>query len=131
MVGLILAQAVVTGMVTFAALAGGTHSEIQEPRQVVVRTAEDWQALWKAHSAEPAPIIDFSRSMVIGVFLGSRPTAGFTVEITAIRVRNNTAVVEYTERGPAPGAITAQVLTSPFHLVTVTRDLGAIEFSRR
>ena len=32
------------------------------------------------HSAERVPTIDFSRAMVVGVFLGSRPTAGYEVE---------------------------------------------------
>lgn len=102
-------------MVTFTTLAQGSSSQILEPREVVVRSAAEWQTLWKEHSAEPPPTIDFSRSIVVGVFVGSRPTTGYQVDITAVKGDGGLAVVEYRERRPAPGALVAQVLTSPFH----------------
>jgi hypothetical protein len=106
-------------------------SNIEEPRSVVVRTAAEWQALWKDHDPEhAAPVVDFADSMVIGVFLGSRPTAGFAVEITAVKEDANRTIVEYVERRPARDDLVAQVLTSPFHLVRVTRMPAAVEFRR-
>lgn len=124
----ITASIVLQMMVSMTTLARGVNSDIMEPRQVVVRTADDWRALWKSHSAQPPPVVDFSRSVVVAVFLGSRPTAGFAVKITAIRTEGGTAVVEYVERRPAPDALVAQVLTSPFHIVTVPRTAGDLKF---
>jgi hypothetical protein len=54
---------------------------------VIVRSAADWGALWAAHSPQPAPAVDFSRALVAGVFLGSRPSAGFRVEIQMCQFR--------------------------------------------
>ena len=118
------------GAVTFATLAQGSSSQIQEPREVVVRSAAEWERLWSAHSSQPLPTVDFSRSLVVGVFLGTRPTAGYTVEITAVNGDDDRVVVEYLEHRPAPDAFVAQVLTSPFHVVSLPRDVGAIEFRR-
>ena len=112
-------------------VAQGPMSNIEEPRQVVVRTTAEWQALWKEHDAQrAAPPVDFAQSIVVAVFLGTRPTAGFAVEITAVKAEGSRAVVEYRERRPARDAIGAQVLTSPFHIVRLARTSGSIEFRR-
>lgn len=128
--GSLLAQAVVSSAISFTSVAQGTRSQIQEPRQVVVRTAADWQTLWTAHDSAAAPDVDFSRAIVVGVFLGTRPTAGFSVRITAVIAKDGSAVVEYVEGRPRPGGMTAQVLTSPFHLVTVPRTIETVVFKQ-
>jgi hypothetical protein len=118
-------------LVSFVTVAQGPMSGIEEPRHVVIRTAGEWQTVWKAHDpVATAPAVDFTRAVVIGVFLGSRPTSGFTVEITAVKTQDALAVVEYIERRPAPGAIVAQVLTSPFHLVRLPREVDSIQFKK-
>jgi hypothetical protein len=38
--------------------------------------------------------------------------------------------VEYREQRPPRDALTAQVLTSPFHIVRLVRASGSIEFRR-
>jgi PrcB C-terminal len=126
----LLAQTVVSAAITFTTVAQGTRSDISESRFVVVRTAAEWQKLWKEHDSRPAPDVDFSRSIVVGVFLGTRPTAGYGVTITAVTARPGGAAVDYTEQRPAPGRMTAQVLTSPFHLVTVPKETEKVEFRR-
>ena len=90
--------------------------------------AAEWQALWKEHSPETAvPAVDFAQSSVVGVFLGFRPTAGFSVEITAVRVEGARTVVEYVEHRPPRDAFVAQILTFPFHIVRTCarRDLSS------
>lgn len=113
-------------------LAQGDYSRIEEVRESVVRTPEEWRALWRDHAgaAEEAPVVDFATSMVVGVFLGSRPTSGYRVEIGPIRRERARVVVEYAERRPPPGAITLQVITTPFHIVRTERYDGPVEFRR-
>jgi VWFA-related protein len=104
-------------------------SGVDRPRQAVVRTAEEWSALWQAHApGRPAPAVDFSTHMVLAVFLGSRPTAGFNVQITAVRSEGNHLVAEWMERRPSSDQMVAQVITSPSHLVTVPRHAGDVRF---
>jgi PrcB C-terminal len=115
----------------FTTLDRGDQSHIEEPRQAVARTAAEWTALWKAHGGKrKPPAIDPTRSMAIGVFLGSRPTAGYTVEIVRIEKREADLVVTYRERGPAPGDMVAQVLTAPFHIVRTAPHPGRVRFDR-
>ncbi len=115
----------------FTTIARGQQSRIEEPRQVVVRTTAQWTTLWKEHTGTPnPPAVDFSRSMVIGVFAGSRPTAGYAVEIVAIEKQGAGLVVTYREHAPARDEIVAQVLTSPFDIVRTESDGGPIRFQR-
>jgi len=67
---------------------------------------------------------------VIGVFLGSRPTSGYSVEIVQTREGPNGLVVEYREGSPARDVMTAQVITSPYHLVAVPKSAGEVKFEK-
>jgi len=118
-------------MLTQTTVAQGSGSLIEEPREVVIRSAGEWQALWKQHSPEPAPRVDFNGAVVVGVFLGSRPTAGYRVQIEAVRSDGATAVVEYRERAPDPNDLVAQILTAPFHIVRIASQPKVVEFKRQ
>jgi hypothetical protein len=116
---------------TVTTLARGDQSGIEEPRTMVVRTAAEWSALWKAHAGERTlPAVDFTRSMVIAVFTGSRPTAGHGVEVVRVEKRDAGVVVIYREQRPAPSDMVAQVLTSPFHIVQTASHAGPVTFER-
>jgi hypothetical protein len=131
MTPVLLALLIQVNPVAFTTVASGSHSGLDEPRQAVVRVDEEWHALWKLHSpGQPAPSVDFQKEMVVGVFLGSRPTAGYVVHIVRITEEKGELRIEYRERRPAPGAIVAQVITMPFHLVRLPRRPGAVRFER-
>jgi hypothetical protein len=106
-------------------------SAIDRPEQLVARTAAEWQTLWQRHApGRPAPAVDLAKNMVIAVFLGSRPSGGYGVEITGIRTDGTTLVVQYAERRPAAGQVAAQVMTAPAHIVSVPRQTGSVRFEK-
>lgn len=111
-------------------LAKSDACGFESANHAVVRNQAEWAALWKAHAPErPAPDVDFSKSMVLGVFLGSRPTSGYSVEILRVLAGPETKV-EYAERQPDPQTMTAQILTAPCHIVAVAKQDGAVKFER-
>lgn len=115
----------------FTTLGRGDLSQIEDSRDVVVRTAAEWSMLWQQHAGEgKPPAVDFTRSIVIAVFLGSRQTAGYAVEITRIEKEDTGLVVTYREQRPASGAMVAQLLTSPFHIVRTEFHSGPVRFKR-
>jgi hypothetical protein len=117
--------------VPFTTISQNEQSGVEDARQVVVRTPEQWKALWKEHApGQPMPAVDFTKSMVIGVFLGSRNTAGYRVTITGIERDGATVAVTYREERPAARDILAQVITFPHHLVRVERVEGQVKFTR-
>jgi len=100
----------------------GLTSQMDDGRQAVVRTDAEWSRIWTLHAGERTrPAVDFTRDIVLALFTGTRPTAGFTAEITGVREDGGTLVVSYKETRPAPGGVAAQLLTSPFHIVAVPK----------
>lgn len=106
-------------------------SRVDRPREAVARTPAEWAALWRAHAGDqPAPAVDLTADIIVAVFLGTRPTGGFDVEITGTRREGGVLVVEWRETRPTPGAVAAQVITSPAHIVAIPRVEGEIRFRK-
>jgi protease stability complex PrcB-like protein len=120
-----------TEMPTMKTIDKGDHSNMDDAKQIAVKTEAAWKQLWQQHSPDrPRPAVDFTKEMVVGVFLGSRPTAGYKIEIVSATETNGTLVVRYREAPPPRGMMTAQVVTSPYHLVTVPFFPGDVKFER-
>lgn len=106
-------------------------SQEEEALQVVARTPAEWTALWRKHAGEaPAPKVDFAKHSVVAVFLGTRSSSGYSVEITRTRETGGILTVEWQERRPDPGQISAQILTSPVHIATIPKHTGEIRFKK-
>ena len=100
----------------------GDQSNIDEAKNVLVRTDAEWTSLWQQHAPNrPRPAIDFGKEMVIGLFMGSRPNAGFSTAVVSATEGNGVLIVRYSETFPAPGRVAAQVLTFPYHLVAIPK----------
>ena len=113
----------------FATVQRGDLSGIEERREVVVSTPAEWAALWKQHQpGTKPPAIDFARSMVAGLFIGSRPTGGHSIEITAVQREGPDLVVLFRESKPDPREMVTQMITSPFHLVRFDAHEGPVRF---
>lgn len=112
-------------------LARGDASRIVEPRRLIARTDDEWRQLWALHAGPETapPPVDFDARIVAAAFAGERPTAGYAVEIAAASGPPDGTRLLVTERAPAPGTLTAQVLTSPFHIVTLPRPVGDVTWS--
>ena len=101
----------------------GDRSQIMSAREAVVRTAPEWDALWRAHlpTRQPAAV-DFSKDMVVAVFLGSRPTPGYGVTIVSAVEEGGVLRVRYRETSPPADAIAAQVITFPYQIVAIQKS---------
>jgi hypothetical protein len=120
------AQSPKAGLTT---IAKGDASGQQLAKQVTVRSAAEWKTLWKEHApTDKMPDIDFTTNMVVGIFLGTKPSAGHGVEIVNVRTEASALIVEYVQTQPAKGTMSAQILTEPFHLVTVPLHAGTVRF---
>jgi hypothetical protein len=127
----VLLAAIVQGGASIRTIDRGDQSNIEALKQVVVRTPAEWAAVWRQHSPDrPQPGVDFSKEMVVGVFLGSRTTAGYSVQIVAAEESNGTITVKYRQTEPGRDAITAQILTFPYHLVAIPTSRAEVKFER-
>ena len=110
----------------------GDQSNVDDARQVLVRNEAEWTKLWQQHNPDrPRPRVDFSKEMVVAVFMGSRPNAGFSTTITSAMAANGALVVRYKETMPGSGGVSAQILTFPYHLVAIAKaDVKDVKFQK-
>ena len=129
--GALWCAAAMTDPLPFKTIETGIQSGIENAREVVVRTPAEWKALCGQYAdGRPCPTIDFSTSTVVGVCLGTRPSAGYSVEITGVEREGDAIVVTYRERKPGPNEMSAQMITMPYVLVSIDRVTGPIRFVR-
>jgi hypothetical protein len=122
LLSMLLAFAMQTAPAAPRTIEKGDQSNIDDAAQMVIQTDAEWAALWRRHAPDrPMPKIYFGRETVIGVFMGSRSNAGFSTEVISAIVVKGILVAQYRETIPSRGAITAQILTFPYHLVAIPK----------
>ena len=137
MIAVMLVMALTSGTVNaafqpaFTSVAEGQASGIEEPREVVVQTAAEWKALWQQHTqGQQMPPVDFAKSTVAAIFLGTRNTGGHRVLVTAVDRSGPDAVVAWHEERPGGGMMVTQALTSPFVIIRFDKATGAVKFKK-
>jgi uncharacterized protein (DUF885 family) len=110
-----------TNVVDFSVLATGTVSDYEGARSVELIL--DQNALLRAWAiigqGRPAPEINFNTQAVIVAYQGRKSTGGYSINISGIRREGTTLTVNAKEQ--SPGAMSAQMLTSPFVAVIIPR----------
>jgi hypothetical protein len=112
-------------------IAHGPLSNGSTARQSVVRNPEEWSSMWTSlPTKQAAPDVAFDQMMVVGIFLGNRPTTGYKVEITGARKEGAELVITWREVAPAEGASVNATVTSPFALAGIQRHDGPVRFEK-
>jgi hypothetical protein len=92
------------------------------PECLAISDEEEFQRLVsQALFDETIPEVDFERYIVIAAMQGPKPTAGYAITVSSADQNGDEVSVVVNTTEPEPGAITAQVLTSPYHLVLAER----------
>lgn len=116
-------------------LASGTQATGGEsPSFELVTSEAGLKTIWgRAHGSllEPPPLpeVDFGSSSVAAVFLGTRSTGGYSVEVQNVALQDGELYLDVATSEPAPGSVTTQALTNPWVMVRIdTPSLGAAWF---
>jgi hypothetical protein len=80
----------------------------------VIETPDQWHELWGRSIGSTPPPADFQKQFAVAVFLGAKPTGGFTVELLGLEDRANETVVRYCVNGPPNGRAVVQAFTQPY-----------------
>ncbi|HEX9369070.1 MAG TPA: protease complex subunit PrcB family protein, partial [Vicinamibacterales bacterium] len=124
-------------MSVLTTIARGDASHVAEPRRAIARTEGEWRALWATHAGPAAdpPAVDLASVTVAAAFAGEKPSAGYSLEISAAAAdpaehadQVGGIVLAVEERGPGRGMVAAAIITSPFHIVAVPRGAGDVSW---
>lgn len=123
------------GIVATLPLVREQLSGVTSALNVVIRDQESFEKLWSAHNQNrtpvpPLPKIDFTRQMVLGVFLGNRPSGCYGVEIGKVEVSGGKITAHYTETySGGPMIACTALVTSPMDMVITERLEGDVSFT--
>ncbi len=93
------------------------------PECLAINDKEEFQRLVSlAYFQEPIGGVDFDRYIVIAAMQGPKNTGGYAISIMHVSQAGPEVRVEVDVVEPEPGSMTAQVLTSPYHLVLAERS---------
>jgi hypothetical protein len=107
-------------------IAKDSMSNVEDAGQAVAFTQDEWGLIWRKHAFDkPLPKVDFATRNVIAIFLGSRPTAGYDIEILGTEQDGDAVIVEWAEVRPRERLLLAQVLTSPALIASIPKTAGA------
>jgi PrcB C-terminal len=94
-------------------------------------TPEAFAATWQIVTgnqvpAPSAPFVDFTRSKVVTVFMGQKPTGGYGLKLLSSNLENGTLRLQLETSEPAPGVFTTQAITSPYLMFEVGADVSTV-----
>jgi PrcB C-terminal len=112
------------------------YTGIDQSRRLVIRTPQEWQAIWSElrHDQYPIPAppaVDFNQFMAILAAIGTRSTGGHAIRIEGVSRSGGRLFVVVQEISPGAGCITTQALTSPVDAVQVPQSDEPVIFVER
>ena len=98
----------------------------EQPTFELITDGGELSAAWnRAYGSRlnppPLPDVDFRRETILAVFLATKPTGGYGLEVEDVTLEGNDVYVDLRETEPAEGAITTQALTTPWVFIRVLR----------
>lgn len=130
--------------IAFETLVQGVSSRITTKQEVVIEDKDAWLAFWEEHqtgdfpsltgnfapSSISLPKVDFTKEVVIAVFMGEQRTGGYAIGIEEINIlkKEGEAVVTVDVTKPNPQDMTTQALTQPFHIIKVQKPNIPVRF---
>ena len=111
----------------------GQQSGVSKASQLVVRSADEFSALWqRVHATakpQPAvPAVDFEKSIVVAAFMGTRTTGGYSISIGHPTKHDGKLTVTVHQSLPGGGP-QAQVITTPWAMRAIPVDNPQVDVS--
>ncbi|GGJ62861.1 hypothetical protein GCM10008939_03380 [Deinococcus aquiradiocola] len=111
-------------------LAGGTNASAEGFAVIVARDSGSLGTLYATaygrQTNRPTPPALASGHSAVGVFLGQRPTGGYSVSLNNARIVGGVLELSLNVSAPGAGTITTQALTSPWIIADVTGTFSSV-----
>lgn len=104
---------------------------IQDPAEFTRR----WRGVQQGSPGAVLPLVDFEKTTVVFVAIGTRNTGGYAVRVDSVTTASGKApggaTVHYTVTSPRARCMSMQMLTSPLEVISFDRVAGEIKFKKR
>jgi hypothetical protein len=116
--------------ISYKLIDQGFYSGVSSSRNVVIKDQASWMGLWQEHNKSNAniPNVDFSKNMIVGLFMGQRPSGCYAIEdVTVWRAAGKIQLTHH-NLNPGPTIDCAMSLSAPFKLIEIPRSEEMVEF---
>jgi hypothetical protein len=113
-------------IIAFSELKSGQYSAIEEKQFVVLNEPEEYAEFWNKvysiyHPIPEIPEIDFQNYTLVGVFIGTLSTGGYSVEIIEIIETRGEVFVHYKINQPGANDYVTMALSQPYQMVLIPK----------
>jgi PrcB C-terminal len=117
----------------------GPMSGVTAASEQIISSESEWKELWtsdlnRQFPNKTIPFVNFEQNDVVAIFLGSKPSGGYSVQITRIVETawngKPAQLVRYREQAPTSQAFTTSVITTPFLLKVLPKFNGRTYFRK-
>lgn len=110
----------------FQTISKGAWSGLTKAEYYVIQDGNEWAHVWSQHTRimhpqDPLLEVDFSEKTIIAVFMGTRVTTGYGIEVKEIIDTGLSIVVKVEKTYPGKGCVVGDAITTPYHIVTVNK----------
>jgi hypothetical protein len=107
------------------------------PERNVITDQLTYDTLWLSCNYPPVPggkalttqpPVDFSKEVVVEIYIGIRFSAGYSVTVTGLTPSGNGTIVHYQETVPHPDCTVDQINTWPFVVAAIEKPSGGVAF---
>lgn len=101
----------------FSTLVSAEYFGRETETNLVIQTQADLKSLYQSVGKEDAPMVDFSKSKVIALFLGTKNTGGYSVLVDRVEEEQGKLVVY--KKVTRPEGMATMAITNPFVIVEI------------
>lgn len=107
------------------------NSGVKIARNFLIQDQATWAQIWSEHNGGQtvAPVIDFSKKMVIAAFSGVKPNGCYGIDDVRVWRYNGRTNVAVRETSPSPLAICAMYMPSPSVLISIDKTSDTVDFT--
>ena len=115
----------------FTEILSGSHSNFDKRFFTEVKSAKELEELYKTLNKTRTPNyklpnVDFSKEVVLGLFMGSKSSGGYAIKIDHIKIDDKYTAVFINEVKPT--GMATSVITQPFYLAKMNKPSKPIRF---
>ena len=91
------------------------------PQEIIFRNKNTWGNFWSDYGLGPAPPINFTENMIIGLFEGRKANPGYDIEISRIKETDTSILIDIIEYRENPERIYMQVIVYPYQIIKLKK----------
>jgi hypothetical protein len=96
-----------------------SRTGIGESRRLVIRDANAWAEFWSELGTGDRPDVDFTKSVVVAVTAGQRPSGGYEIAVDRVDQVDGQLMVQVLDTSPGPNCNTSSTPSQPVDVVVV------------